>query len=108
MTTDHHSSTADSAQVGRNRRDVLKLGGLGIAFMWLGSSRSFAAINARQQPEDAAAAVADGAPPFAPNAFIRIGADGLVRLVMPNAEMGQSIYTGTQLKIGHRIVMTLR
>ena len=31
--------------------------------------------------------------PFAPNAFIRIGRDGRVTLVMPNQEMGQGIYT---------------
>jgi isoquinoline 1-oxidoreductase beta subunit len=104
---DHHSSTAESAEVGRNRRDVLKLGGLGIAFLWLGSSRSFAAINARQQPEDAAAAVADGAPPFAPNAFIRIDSDGRVRLVMPNPEMGQSIYTGTALLLAEELGVDL-
>jgi CO/xanthine dehydrogenase Mo-binding subunit len=106
-TSNRRPSTVDSAEVGRSRRDVLKLGGLGIAFLWLGSSRSFAAINARQQPEDAAAAVADGAPPFAPNAFIRIGTDGLVRLVMPNAEMGQSIYTGTALLLAEELGVDL-
>jgi isoquinoline 1-oxidoreductase beta subunit len=30
---------------------------------------------------------------FAPNAFIRIGADGKVTLVMPQVEMGQGVYT---------------
>jgi isoquinoline 1-oxidoreductase beta subunit len=39
-------------------------------------------------------ALADGHPAFAPNAFIRIDAEGPVRLVMPQVEMGQGIYTG--------------
>src|ERR1700679_1897813 len=77
-----------------NRRDALK-GALSIAFVWVGAAGSArAAITARRQPGDAAAAAADGNPPFAPNAFIRIDADGPVRLVMPSVEMGQGIYTG--------------
>src|SRR6202789_788983 len=77
-----------------NRRDALK-GALSIAFVWMGAAGSArAAITARRQPGDAAAAAADGNPPFAPNAFIRIDAQGPVRLVMPNVEMGQAIYTG--------------
>jgi isoquinoline 1-oxidoreductase beta subunit len=78
----------------RGRRRVLAGGGLSIAFFWLGSGRANAFISARRQPEDAAAAVADGNPAFAPNAFIRIDPTGPVRLVMPNVEMGQGIYTG--------------
>jgi isoquinoline 1-oxidoreductase subunit beta len=39
---------------------------------------------------DAEAAGADG---FAPNAFIRIEADGQVILTMPYVEMGQGTYT---------------
>ena len=38
----------------------------------------------------AAAGAADG---FAPNAFIRIGRDGQVTLIMPQVEMGQGTYT---------------
>ncbi len=62
-----------------------------------------AAINARRQPGDAAAAAADGNPPFAPNAFIRIDADGSVRLVMPNVEMGQGIYTGACMMLAEEL-----
>ena len=51
-------------------------------------------MNARPQPGDRAMALADGNPTFAPNAFIRIDAEGPVRLVMPQVEMGQGIYTG--------------
>lgn len=37
--------------------------------------------------------VAQAAPGFAPNAFIRVAPDGAVTLVMPQVEMGQGIYT---------------
>jgi isoquinoline 1-oxidoreductase beta subunit len=77
------------------RRHALKTGGLAIAFLWLGGTGAASAmISARRQPGDTAAAMADGNPPFAPNAFIRIDNQGPVRLVMPSAEMGQGVYTG--------------
>ena len=77
------------------RRRAIKLGGLSLAFVWLGAGgRARAFISARPQSGDAAAASADGNPAFAPNAFIRVDAEGPVRLVMPNVEMGQGIYTG--------------
>jgi isoquinoline 1-oxidoreductase beta subunit len=77
------------------RRQALKMTGLSVAFLWAGSSGSArAAMNSRQQASDAATAAADGNPPFAPNAFVRVDADGTVRLVMPSVEMGQGIYTG--------------
>lgn len=90
--------------VDRARRDALKLSGLTIAFLWAGGRRTAsAAINARRQPGDAAAAAADGNPPFAPNAFIRIDANGTVRLVMPNVEMGQGIYTGACMMLAEEL-----
>ena len=77
------------------RRHALKASGLAIAFLWLGGTGvASAMISARRQPGDTAAAMADGSPPFAPNAFIRIDSEGPVRLVMPSVEMGQGIYTG--------------
>ncbi|MFC3651401.1 molybdopterin cofactor-binding domain-containing protein [Dyella humi] len=77
------------------RRHALKASGLAIAFLWLGGTGvASAMISARRQPGDTAAAMADGSPPFAPNAFIRVDSEGPVRLVMPSVEMGQGIYTG--------------
>jgi len=77
------------------RRRAIKLGGLTLAFVWLGAGgKARAFINAHPQSGDAAAAAADGSPAFAPNAFIRVDVKGPVRLVMPNVEMGQGIYTG--------------
>jgi isoquinoline 1-oxidoreductase beta subunit len=75
------------------RRQALKMTGLSVAFLWAGGSAR-AAMNARRQTSDAATAAADGNPPFAPNAFVRVDSNGTVRLVMPSVEMGQGIYTG--------------
>ena len=64
-------------------------------------------MNARRQSSDAAAAAADGNPPFAPNAFIRIDTDGAVRLVMPSVEMGQGIYTGISMMLAEELGVDL-
>jgi isoquinoline 1-oxidoreductase beta subunit len=87
-------SSAIKDPVDLQRRRALAAGGLSLAFVWLGSGKANAFINARRQAGDPAAAAADGNPAFAPNAFIRIDAEGPIRLVMPNVEMGQAIYTG--------------
>jgi len=69
------------------RREFLKATGsvtavaLTIGFEWLGPSRRAAAVGAN-------AAV------FAPNAFLRIGADGNVTIISKHLEMGQGSYTG--------------
>ncbi|BEP36770.1 xanthine dehydrogenase family protein molybdopterin-binding subunit [Variovorax sp. V59] len=92
---------------GISRRSALQAGGLALAFTWVGGSKAFAAISPRQQAADAAAALADGNPAFAPNAFIRIDADGAVRLVMPMAEMGQAIYTGSAMLLAEELGVEL-
>jgi isoquinoline 1-oxidoreductase subunit beta len=70
------------------RREFLKaVGGSAIAltigFEWTGAARSAFA-------QRAAATV----PPFAPNAFVRIGSDNLVTVIAKHLEMGQGSYTG--------------
>jgi isoquinoline 1-oxidoreductase beta subunit len=93
-----------SDNVDLSRRHAIQAGGLAIAFLWLGGGGiASAAINARRQPGDAAAALADGNPPFAPNAFIRIDTNGAVRLVMSSAEMGQAIYTGSSMLLAEEL-----
>jgi len=97
-------SAAQAPPIDRRRREALQLGGLTLAFLWVGTrGTAGAAINARRQPADAAAALADGNPAFAPNAFIRVDADGAVRLVMPNVEMGQGIYTGACMMLAEEL-----
>ncbi|GLQ52002.1 molybdopterin cofactor-binding domain-containing protein [Dyella flava] len=100
--TEGPQNTQEGVDLGR--RHALQAGGLAIAFLWLGGVGPVSAmINARRQPGDAAAALADGNPPFAPNAFIRIDTTGKVRLVMPSAEMGQSIYTGCSMLLSEEL-----
>ncbi|MDB6086020.1 MAG: putative oxidoreductase, molybdopterin binding subunit, partial [Gammaproteobacteria bacterium] len=97
-------TSVPEAEVDSGRRNALKLSGLAIAFLWTATAGTArAAIDPRRQPGDAAAAAADGNPPFAPNAFIRIDADGSVRLVMPNVEMGQGIYTGACMMLAEEL-----
>ncbi|HXP02178.1 MAG TPA: molybdopterin cofactor-binding domain-containing protein, partial [Luteibacter sp.] len=101
-----NARSQDETTIDEGRRKALKVtgGGLAIAFLWsAGMGPAIAQMNPRRQPGDAAAAAADGNPPFAPNAFIRIDADGSVRLVMPSAEMGQSIYTGIAMMLGDEL-----
>ena len=64
-----------------SRRDVLKAGAIAGAALLFGF----------RLPLSGSAAAADA--DFAPNAFIRIDAQGLATLIIPQAEMGQGIYT---------------
>jgi isoquinoline 1-oxidoreductase beta subunit len=45
---------------------------------------------------------------FAPNAFIRIGSDGRVVLVMPYVEMGQGTYTSIPMLIAEELEVSLQ
>lgn len=97
------SGTLAAQPADASRRRLLQGGGLALAFVFVGGGKAVAAMSARRQPGDAAAALADGNPPFAPNAFIRIDADGSVRLVMPSVEMGQAIYTGASMLLAEEL-----
>ncbi|WP_109126033.1 xanthine dehydrogenase family protein molybdopterin-binding subunit [Dyella sp. C11] len=70
-----------------SRRELMRRGGLVVAFMWLGGASRVWGL-----PEGAR--LDAGHPQFAPNAFVRVGTDGSVQLVMPCVEMGQGAYTG--------------
>ena len=52
-------------------------------------------------------AEAADAAPFAPNAFIRIGGDGRITLVMPYVEMGQGTYTSIPMLIAEELEVGL-
>src|SRR5580704_3376584 len=56
---------------------------LTIGFEWAGTTRRAAAL-----------AAPSAAAPFAPNAFLRIGADDTVTVIAKHVEMGQGAYTG--------------
>jgi isoquinoline 1-oxidoreductase subunit beta len=76
------------ASSGSSRRTFLKEAGavtaaaLTIGFEWVG------------HPRRAAAAIGSTAAPFAPNAFLRVGADNSVTIIAKHLEMGQGSYTG--------------
>jgi isoquinoline 1-oxidoreductase subunit beta len=71
------------------RRAFLKAAGsatavaLTIGFEWAGTTRRAAAV-----------ASPSAGTPFAPNAFLRIGADNSVTVIAKHVEMGQGAYTG--------------
>jgi CO/xanthine dehydrogenase Mo-binding subunit len=90
-------------QLSTGRRTLLK-GGLAVAFTWLATPKpALAFVTPHRQAGDALAAAADGAPAFAPNAFVRIDASGAIRLVMPMVEMGQAIYTGSCMLLAEEL-----
>ncbi len=78
-----------------SRRSVLT-GGLAGGFM-LAFHLPVRAANEPVQPPD----VTEGK--FAPNAFIRIDADGQTTLVMPQVEMGQGIYTAVAMILAEEL-----
>lgn len=70
----------DASLIQATRRDVLKAGGALTVAMWL--------------PSGAGANDAAKRDAFAPNAFVRIDADGTVTVIAKHLEMGQGVYTG--------------
>ncbi len=81
-----------------SRREFLKAGGLVtgglvIAFAVPGANRFLAA-----EP-----APAGGATPFAPNAFLRIGSDDTVTVLLSHSEMGQGVWTTLPMLIAEEL-----
>src|SRR6516164_8021136 len=96
MMLDHISSKAvvpdrSSSPSALSRRGFLQAAAVGGGLM-LSLQLPFA-------EHDAQAADAD----FAPNAFIRIGGDGQVVLIMPYVEMGQGNYTAISMLIAEEL-----
>ncbi len=62
-------------------------------------------VGERSRPLAAAGAATP--PAFAPNAFIRIGTDGAVTLITPQAEMGQGVYTALPMVLAEELEVGL-
>src|SRR5688572_15994123 len=82
-----------NAAMQASRRRFLKAGaaagaGLVVAFIIPGANRF-----AMAQPEAGAVAA------FAPNAFLRVGSDDSVTVLVAHSEMGQGIWTGLAMLI---------
>ena len=56
---------------------------------------------------ESGASTAPAAPAFAPNAFVRVGRDGRVTLVMPAVEMGQGTYTSLPMLVAEELEVGL-
>ena len=85
-----------SAAADLSRRTILKAataGGLLLGF--------------RLRPLRALAAEAADHAVFAPNAFVRIGRDGKVTMIMPQVEMGQGTYTSMSMLIAEELEVDL-
>ena len=74
----------------RSRRAFLKAGGAAGAGLLVGVHVPVLA----QQGGPGKAGAATQAPPFEPNAFVRVGRDNTVTVVAKHLEMGQGVYTG--------------
>lgn len=81
---------------GVSRRALLS-GGLAGGFLLAFHLPLRAAVNEPNQPPD----VTEGK--FVPNAFIRIDAEGMTTLVMPQVEMGQGIYTAVSMILAEEL-----
>jgi isoquinoline 1-oxidoreductase beta subunit len=95
--TDRARAEESGSAIGLSRRRFLRAaaavgGGLTLSFQLPFAGRG------------AVVADADG---FVPNAFIRIGADGLVVLTMPYVEMGQGTYTSIPMLIAEELEVDL-
>jgi len=82
-----------------SRRTLLKVGMAAAGGLLLG----FELRPARSAPGPAAADRAS----FAPNAFIRIDADGTITLIMPQVEMGQGVYTSIAMILAEELDASL-
>ena len=56
----------------------------------------------------AQAEAAGKAAEFAPNAFVRVGTDGRITLIMPQVEMGQGTYTSMPMLIAEELEVPLQ
>src|SRR5687768_18494692 len=103
MILDHHPSRAadrgrSASQCSLSRRRFLQAGAAAGGGLVLGLTLPFAPAGAN--------GAAAGA--FAPNAFIRIQADGQIVLTMPYVEMGQGTYTAIPMLIAEELEVDLQ
>ena len=94
------AGTESAAEGGVPRRTFLKISAAAGGGLLL----SFILPKMNWSAEAAGAKTVDG---FVPNAFIRIGTDGRVTLIMPQVEMGQGTYTSMPMLIAEELEVGL-
>ena len=60
-------------------------------------------VDGRRSPAATAETAASAPPAFAPNAFVRIGTDDVVTVTLPQAEMGQGVYTALPMLVAEEL-----
>ena len=83
-----------SGIVNMSRRDFLKTGALVGGGLILGFSLT---------PGGTSSEAADKSAPFVPNAFIRIGTDDSVTIIVNKSEMGQGVYTSLPMLVAEEL-----
>src|SRR5689334_19228331 len=88
------TTTSDGVCLALSRRSFLQVGAAAGGGLLLSLSLPIAGSKAASDQ-------------FAPNAFVRIDADGLVTLIMPYVEMGQGTYTAIPMLIAEELEVDL-
>ncbi|WP_082583146.1 xanthine dehydrogenase family protein molybdopterin-binding subunit [Mesorhizobium sp. Root695] len=92
--------TGPFPETGASRRAFLQGGGLLLGFALLGAGVKPTLAATEPVAGDVTAA-------FSPDAFIRIGTDGKITLILPNIEMGQGTHTGEATLIAEELEVGL-
>ena len=103
MILDHLTSAAAAAIQAPAARDVSRRG-----LLKAGAALGGGLLLSLRLPMADGDAAATSGDAFAPNAFIRMGADGQIVLTMPYVEMGQGTYTAIPMLIAEELEAELK
>ena len=64
-------------------------------------------VDGSRRATSTGATSASADPAFAPNAFVRVGSDDVVTVILPQAEMGQGVYTSLPMLVAEELEVML-
>src|SRR5262252_5493770 len=102
MTANHAASKSTDPKLGSDGRPSRR------RFLQAGAVAGGGLLLSLELPFVQGAVGATPATAFAPNAFIRIGSDGQITLIMPYVEMGQGTYTSIPMLIAEELEIELK